>query len=230
MNSDKNVARLAGAAFLFVFVASLISTQLLNSVIGSGGIPQILANVAASLALMRVSILVGLLTSAGIVVLAVSFYILLRNQNKIIALVALGWWMAEAITLAVSKLGALALIPLSQQFIGAGSPEPSQYQALGRFLYSGLYGQGDHIHMVFYSLGGVLWFYLFYRSRCVPRVLSALGLAIESVGLIGMVLLLSAVQVSMLVFYPIAALELVVGLWLLIRGVPDAPGTGRRLA
>jgi hypothetical protein len=84
--------------------------------------------------------------------------------------------------------------------------------------------------MLFYCLGGVLWFYLFYRSRCVPRVLSALGLAIESLGLVGMVLLLSAVPVSMLVFYPIAALELAVGLWLLVRGVPDAPGTGQRLS
>lgn len=230
MSSDRNVARLLGVAFLFVFVASLISTQLLSTAIGSGDIPQILAAVAASLSLMRAGILVGLLTSAGIVVLAILLYIVLHKQNKIIALVALGWWMAEAIVLAVSKLGALALIPLSLEYVGAGTPEPSQYQALGRFLYSGLYGQGDDIHMLFYCLGGVLWFYLFYRSRCIPRVLSALGLAIESLGLIGMVLLLSAVQVSMLVFYPIAALELAVGLWLLVRGVPDASETRRHLA
>ena len=32
---------------------------------------------------------------------------------------------AEAITLAVSKIGAYALIPLSQAFVEAGAPEPS---------------------------------------------------------------------------------------------------------
>ena len=73
--------------------------------------------------------------------------------------------------------------------------------------------------MLFYSLGGVLWFYLFYISRYIPRVLSILGIVIESVGLIGMVLLLLAINVSMLLFYPIAVLELVVGLWLMIKGI-----------
>jgi len=229
MHSDKNTPRLLGAAFLFVFVASLISAQLLTSVVGSSGISDILINISNNLTMMRTSILVGLVTSVGIVVLAILLYVVLYKQNKIIALVALGWWLAEAIILAVSKIGLFALIPLSLEFVGGGAPESSHYQTLGHFLYSGLYKQGDNIHMLFYCLGGILWFYLFYRSRCIPRVLSVLGLAIESLALIGMVLLLSAVQVSMLVFYPIAALELVVGLWLLVRGIPDASGTRQHL-
>jgi hypothetical protein len=219
MNSDKNTPRLLGAAFLFVFVASLISTQLLASVVGSGSISEILVNISASLTSIRISILVGLVTSVGIVVLAVLLYIVLHKQSKIIALVALGWWLAEAIILAVSKIGAFALISLSLEFVEAGAPAASYFQTLGDFLYSGVYQQGDNIHMLFYSLGGVLWFYLFYISRYIPRVLSILGLVIESVGLIGMVLLLLAVNVNMLVFYPIAVLELVVGLWLMFSSI-----------
>ena len=79
--------------------------------------------------------------------------------------------------------------------------------------------------MLFYSLGGVLWFYLFYRSRYIPHVLSIPGLVIESVGLIGMVLLLLAVRVDILFFYPIAVLELAVGLWLMIKGKRDGSET-----
>ena len=79
--------------------------------------------------------------------------------------------------------------------------------------------------MLFYSLGGVLWLYLFYRSRYIPRVLSIPGLVIESVGLIGMVLLLLAVRVDMLIFYPIAVLELAIGLWLMVKGIRDGSET-----
>ena len=206
---------------MFVFVDSLISTQLVSSVVGSGGISDILVNISDNLTLMRISILAGLVTSIGIVVLAVLLYIVFNKQYKIVALVALGWWLAEAITLAVSKIGLFALIPLSLEFVEAGAPAASYFQTLGDFFYSGVYQQGDNIHMLFYSLGGVLWFYLFYISRYIPRVLSILGLVIESVGLIGMVLLLLAVRVEMLVFYPIAVLELAVGLWLMIKGVRD---------
>ena len=225
MHSDKNTPRLLGAAFLFVFVASLISAQLLTSVVGSSGISDILINISNNLTMMRTSILVGLVTSVGIVVLAILLYVVLYKQNKIIALVALGWWLAEATLLAVSKIGLFALIPLSREFVGAGAPAASYFQTLGDFLYSGVYQQGDNIHMLFYSLGGVLWFYLFYISRYIPRVLSILGLVIESVGLVGMVLLLFAVRVDMLFFYPIAVLEVAIGLWLMIKGISDGSET-----
>jgi len=218
MNSEKNAPRIAGAAFLFVLIASLLSTQLVTSVVGSGSISDTLVNISNNSTLMRISTFLGLVTSVGIVVLAVSLYVVLNRQSKIIALLALGWWLSEAIILAVSKIGLFALIPLSLEFVGAGAPSASHFQSLGDFLYSGVYLKGDEIHMLFYSLGGVLWFYLFYRSRYIPRVLSILGLVIESVGLVGMVLLLLAVKVNMLVFYPIAVLELVVGLWLIVKG------------
>jgi len=221
MNSGKSTPRLLGAAFLFVFVASILSSLILQSVVGSGGISDTLMNISDNPTLMRISILIGLVTSVGIVVLAVLLYVVLNKQNKIIALVALGWWLAEAILLAVSKIGLLALIPLSQEFVGAGASSASYFQTLGNFLYSGVFQQGDNIHMLFYSLGGVLWFYLFYVSRYIPRVLSILGLIIESVGLIGMVLLLLAVSDNMLFFYPIIVLELTIGLWLVVKGIRD---------
>ena len=220
MSGSRTVGRLLGAAFLFVFVASIVSSLLLDSVTGSGSVLEMLASIADNLGTMQISILIGLFTSVGIVVLASLLYAVLYKQQKIVALVALGWWLAEAVLLAISKIGALGLVSLSQDFVAAGAPEASFHQMLGRFLYSGLLKQGDDIHMLFYCLGGILWFYLFLRSRCIPRVLSILGIVIESVGLVGMILLLLSVQVDMLVFYPIAALELIVGVWLLIRGAP----------
>ena len=219
MKSINTVARSLGAAFLFVIVVSLVSGLLLDDAVGTGNISDMLASISGSVGTVLISVLIGLLTSIGIVALAALLYVLLHKQSKIIALVALGWWWAEAILLAVSKIGALGLIPLSQDFVAVGSPEASFHQALGTFLYDGVLKQGDDVHMLFYSIGGILWFYLFLRSKYIPRVVSALGLVIESVSLIGMVLLLLAVDVPMLVFYPVGALELVVGLWLLIRGV-----------
>jgi Domain of unknown function (DUF4386) len=80
-------------------------------------------------------ILGDLVTSLGIIVLAVLLYAVLNRQNKIIALVALGCWLTEAMALAISKIGASALIPLSLEFVKAGAPEHSYYQTLGEFLW-----------------------------------------------------------------------------------------------
>jgi len=113
MNTDKNTIKLLGAAFLLVFVASILSGSLQTAAIGSGSISDILVSISENLTLMRISILVELVTSIGIVALAALLYIVFGKRYKIIALVALGWWLAEAIILAVSKIGAFALIPHS---------------------------------------------------------------------------------------------------------------------
>ena len=117
MNTEKLAPRLLGAAFLLVAFVSLISGLLLMSVVGSGSISDLLVNISHRLILMRISILGELVTSSGIVVLAGLLYIVLHKQNKMIALVALGWWLAEAIFLALSQIGAFALLPVSLDFV-----------------------------------------------------------------------------------------------------------------
>ncbi len=221
MNTSKNTVRLLGAAFLFVIVAFSLYDLLISSVVGSGSMSDILVNISDNLTLMRLGSVFGLVTSAGIIVLAALLYMVLNKQNKIIAFVALGWWLAEAITLAVSTIGTFALIPLSLEFVEAGAPAASHFQTLGNFLYSGVFQQANNIHMLFYCMGGILWFYLFYRSKYIPRVISVFGLVIESLGLIGMVLEFFAISTNRLFFYPILPLELVVGLLLIIKGISD---------
>jgi hypothetical protein len=222
MNIEVNTIRLLGAAQLIVFIASMLSERLLASVVGSGGISSILVSVSRNLTRMRISNLVALVTSIAIVVLAVMFYVVFNEQYKIIALVALGCFLAEAITLAVSKIGAYALIPLSQKFVEAGAPESSYFQTLGDFLYHGVDRTGYDIHMLFFCLGGVLWYYLLYVSRYIPRVLSVWGLA--AVCLLTMPVLFGLYDRDfdfipvMMLGLPYLPYELFLGVWLIVKG------------
>src|SRR6478609_6362262 len=86
INMEMNTMKLLGAAFLFVFVASLLSESLLKSVVGSGGISDILVNISKKTTLMRISILVALINSLGIVALASLLYIIFIKQYPAVAL------------------------------------------------------------------------------------------------------------------------------------------------
>jgi len=176
MNAEMNTIRLLGAAQLLVIVGGMLSGLLLTSVVGSGGISDILVNISKNLTRMRISNLVALVQSFVIVVLGVLYYFVFYKEYKIIALVALGCFLAAAITLAVSKIGAYALIPLSQEFVEAGAPASSYYQTLGDFLYSGVDRRGYDIQMLFMGLGLVLWSYLLYISKLIPHGLAVWGL------------------------------------------------------
>jgi hypothetical protein len=221
MNIEMNTIRLLGAAQLFVFATGIIGNQLLVSVVGSDSMSDKLVNISDNLTRVRISNLVTLVECVGIIVLGVLFYIVFNKEYKIIALVALGLFLAEAITLAVSKIGAYALIPLSQEFVGAGAPESSYFETLGDFLYSGVDRLGYDIHLLFFALGAMLWYYLFYVSNYIPRVLSVWGIAAVCLFTVYILLTLydrdfpPAVGILALPYLPY---ELFLGVWLIVKG------------
>lgn len=226
MSTDKNTVRLLGAAFLTVFVASMLSGSLQTAAVGTGSISDMLVSISENLTLMRISILVELVTSVGIVALASLLYIVMHTQSMIIARIALGWWLVEATVLAVSKIGAFALIPLSQEYVNAGNPDPSYFQTLGDFFYYGVDRQGWAIHMLFFCLGGILWYYLFFKSRYIPWALSVWGVAAVSVVFVNVLLVLfdRDIDLVMIALAPYLVFEALIGPWLMIKGIRDGNG------
>lgn len=220
MSIEMDTVRLLGAAQLLVFSASMLSERLLISVTKSGNISGILVSISKKTARMRISNLVALVNSAAIVVLAVLFYVVFKDQYKIIALMALSFFLVEAISLAISKIGAYALVPLSREFIEAGTPEVSNYQTLGRFLYNGIDRQGYDIHMLFFCLGGILWYYLLFITRYIPPALSLWGLISVCLLTIPYLLVLynrnfAKVMVLGILYLPF---EVFLGIWLIVKG------------
>lgn len=176
MNTDMNTVRLLGAAQLIVIVGALITDRLLASAVGSGSISDILVNISKNLNRMRISNLAALGLSLAIVVMGVLYYFVFYKEYMIIALVALGCFLVAAIAAAIGKIGANAMIPVSQKFVEAGAPEPSYFQTLGDFLYYGVDRRGYEIQMFFTGLGFLLVNYLFYISGYIPRAISIWGL------------------------------------------------------
>ena len=220
MDTNKNAPRLLGAAFLIVVFTSLSAGLIQNSAVGSGDISEILVNISSKLTLYRISILVDMVTSLGVVALAGLLFIVLNKQSKVMAIIALGWWLSEAMSLALSKTGSLALIPLSLDYVKAGMPELSHYQTLGDFLHFGVVvGQGQTFHMFFYCAGGILWYTLFYKSKYIPRIISLFGLAAVILAAFGIVFEFFGYDVPIYAYLPILPFELTIGTWLMLRGV-----------
>lgn len=217
MSSDSRIPRLLGVVFLIVAAASISSFILFESVIGTGSISDSLVNIANKPVQMLISILIELITSFGIVALGVLLFVVLQKQNKNIALIALGWFLAEATILAVSKINAFSLLSLSKEYVGAGSPDSSYFQTLGT-LFHGADRSGYNIHMLFFGLGGILFYYLFYISRYIPRLLSAWGLIAIALAFIGTWLVFFDIKIIAMVI-PNMAFEIAIGIWLLAKGI-----------
>jgi Domain of unknown function (DUF4386) len=138
----------------------------------------------------------------------------------------------EGVRYLVSAIAALLLVTLSQEFAKAGSPAPSYFQTTGTLLRA-LRDQtslaADTGVFAFY-LGALMYYCAFFRSRLIPRWLSAWGVAGTALGLIagGLVLFrmigfMSSPQVVLNL--PIGVNEMVLAVWLLVVGFSSSPVT-----
>ena len=176
---------------------------------------------------MRISILTTLITSLGIITMTVLLYFVLQKENKVIALVALSFWVTEAVLLAISTIGSNTLRPLSFEYVQAGSPSTSPLLTLGTLFLS--FQEFTYtIHMLFFALGGIMWYFLFYKSKKIPKFLSLWGLVLLSLMPIDIILALFGFgidsilrMIALVPLIPYLPFEGVMGLWLIIKGLND---------
>jgi hypothetical protein len=114
---------------------------------------------------------------------------------------------------------------LSQEYVKAGAPDASYFQTLGTLLLEA--GDWiDHISAIVFSLGALMFYYLLYRSKLIPRWLSVWGLIgaalVLAVGVLGMF-----GHSAMILWLPLAVNEMVLAVWLIVKGFnPSAIASG----
>ena len=223
MNLDRLVPRLLGVAFLIVIVINVISGQLLGSlgysqVEPTDNISETMINISDNPIMMHIGIIGYLIEAVAIVLLTVLLYITLKKQDKTIALFAFGLWIIEAVMVAAKEISAFGLLYSSQEYVKAVATDSSYLLTLGDMFYESTLFIYD-AQMVFYCIGGIMFYYLFLKSKYVPKFLSAFGIFVASLGLIGILFGLLGYNVPLYVFLPILPFELAIGIWLMVKGI-----------
>jgi hypothetical protein len=133
--------------------------------------------------------------------------------------------MVEATIFAIECLFSFIVL---RAFIGSGSlnalgaNQPSALLNLRLAVYSNAFT----IVGLFFSVGSVLFFYLFLRSSYIPKVLSVLGLlssALVTVTCLAFLVWPHPPKLLQLGWTPIAVAEILVGAWLLLKGINVKP-------
>jgi Domain of unknown function (DUF4386) len=211
-------ARVAGALLIAATVASLLSTALLNPVFsGSDYLVKISAHQDRILAGGFFEIIAAF-ASAGI---AVSLYPVVRRHGEALALGSVGFRLLEGGLYLVAAIGTFLLLQVGQDAT-AGPPVPAYLRTSGALLLT-LRDQAGLAGVLAFYLGASMYYYVFYRSRLIPRWLSGWGLAGTALGALAGLLVLfrvtgymSAPQVVLNL--PIGVNEMVLAIWLLVRG------------
>jgi hypothetical protein len=213
-------ARIAGFAFLF-YIAVGITQMVLGGATSAEGTAARLALMAQHAGQVRVNMLLSLLTCATALTLAVALYGVTREVDRELAVLALAFRAGEGMLAALAPMASLGLLWLASGGAGTDAPDAAAANTLGTFLLH-LRGWNTTIAATLFALGSTLYSWLLLRGRMVPVPLAWLGVFASVLLVVGLPLqLVGAAQgpFIQLMWLPMAAFEIPLGLWLLIKGV-----------
>jgi hypothetical protein len=220
LNTTNKVSRVLGVAFVLQFITSFSSGVFIKPLwLVPDDIAETMLKIADQPGLLRVNILADMLTALGVIFLGAMLFLTLRKQNEKMALVGLALYILEGALLAASRMGTFSLLYLSQEYAISGQPEI--LLTFGRMALEATDFVGDTLHILAFGLGAILFYYLLYKSGVVPRGLSLWGLITVFPILAGSLTAIFSYDLPFILFVPYVPFELVVGVWLLVKGIPD---------
>lgn len=174
-NTQRTYARLAGFLFLWEILLVLVSGFILSHVAGAGTFAETSKRIAASEHLYRAALSIVVIVTLSSAVLAFALYATLKPVNRLLAQLAMIFWLGDAFVAMVVRMCDFVKLHLSisAQTVGPKAATAETFADLMRSIAA----TTENIGGISFGIGSLLFFYLFFKSRYIPRPLSGLGFA-----------------------------------------------------
>jgi hypothetical protein len=215
MNTGRKTAILAGALYFLGIIAGVFS------VVPIIDIPNYLAQISSNAGQVNSGAFFQVLMTAAHVGMAITLYPTLKKQNESLAL---GYVGARLVAAAFNMIGVillLLLLTLSQEFVRAGTPVSSHFQTIGELLRTGRDLVNHAGVILIMSMGGLMFYYLLFQIKLVPRWLAGWGLVGTSMAIVaGCLFMFRSIDLITSVYmdFPLALQEMVFAVWLIVKG------------
>jgi len=216
----RGTAIAVGVLFIACSAASILSIVPLGSMLDA---PVDLARLAANDNRVIFTALIEFVWAATGAGVAIGLYPVWRRRNRALALGSVAGRVVEGAFVLVGTLSLLALLTLSQNYVAAGSPDSSSSLASGDMLLAVREWVHGFIGLLPFLLGALMYYYLLFQARLVPRWLSGWGLAAASLSLVATVYAgftqdLGFSTVNTVLNIPIGVQEMFLAVWLILKG------------
>jgi hypothetical protein len=221
--SDRTVAiyaRIAGLAYLFAIMYYFFSvTFIWKHVVVPGDNAATVENLINHEMRFRISVAGEIIVLAIVIPLAHALYVILKRVNPNLALLALLFRVGESILGALIAMLA-GVVPLL--LLKGEAAFGQQHMEALTGLFCQIREEWD-VEAIFYGAGSAIFCYLLFKSRCIPRIISACGIIIYL-----SMLILAPVNiiipdlpelVSTIILRSLLWFEVIIGVWLLVWGV-----------
>lgn len=233
INSIQNTyARLGGILFLFNYAVNIFGVVIPSRIRGTGSFAESAGRVLASEHLYRAALTSLAIGWVSLVLLSFALYVALEPVNKRLARLALFFRLGESFVGGVTVMWSFATLRLYTMSRDAGlALQDEQLKALVSVTGSAT-DSGFFVAWTFFGPGSFLFFYLFFKSGYIPRILASLGMLGSVVMFLGNLVALTFPEYTSIVQYgwaPIGIAEITTAFLLMIFGLRPR-GDSKRIA
>jgi hypothetical protein len=227
-HSNRRIAIIVGILFIACSVTCILSAVPTAGLLDG---PDYLTSLAAHdgrVVLGALFEFMRAITCAGI---AIALYPVVRHQNRALALGSVAGRLVEGVLVLVGTLCMLTLLGVSQDTVVGGSAAVSSSRAVGSALLAAREWIHGFVMLPPFLIGALMYYYLLYKARLVPRWLSVWGLAAVALALVQAVYAgfnqeLGFSTVNTVLNIPIGVQEMVLAVWLIAKGFSTSAVTG----
>lgn len=217
--SDLTTARIVGVLFIVATGFAVAGNLLLGPIRDE-------SDYLASFSTHENRVIMGVLTevvlAVAVVGIAVLLFPILKRQDEGLALGYVGVRILEATIILIGGISSLLLLTVSQDFVGAGAPSDSEFGPLGALMLEVRDWTDALGPTLMFGITALILYPMLYRGELVPRWLSVWGFVGAVLLVVVGVMVLSGESptstVSILLTLPIAVNEMVLALWLIVKG------------
>lgn len=172
--AQRTYARLAGILMLGAIVIAIGGGAILSNIAGNGNFAQTAARIAASERLYRLALSSVLIVTLSSTLLAFALYVTLKPVNYLLAQLGMIFTLGDSFLALIVRMCSFVRLHLYMSALGAGSgsttaePVSDVIRTIGRTT--------ENIGGISFGIGSCLFFYLFFKSMYIPRVISVIGL------------------------------------------------------
>lgn len=214
MNTERTTAAIVGVLYITGTVAGFLS------MVATGGLldtPDYLNVVAANASRTMLGALLVLVMGLALAMVPAMMFPILRRQNEALAI---GYVVFRGALETATYIGValcwLLLVEVARQHADAGAAVTSQFSSLGTLLVNAQDPIAAILEIVF-SLGALMFYYVLYQARLVPRWISGWGIVAGIAYLTaGLIAVFNTNPVPLLL--PMALQEMVMAVWLIAKG------------
>lgn len=225
MNTNRQTAIMIGVLFILAAVTSIVGLVLYQPLLSD---PNYLIKGAENANQIILGVLFELVLVCSAVGTTILLFPYLRKYNESIALGYLCFRFLEAVIITIGIVSVLSLLSLSREFVSTADPNLSSFQASGRLLIAAhdwTFILGPNFML---GVNTMMYSYLLYQSKLVPRFISILGLTASTLILVAAVLELFGVILQLsawgaILALPVFAFEMTLAVWLITKGFNASP-------